>query len=130
MPPSDFRPPGGRVIASDTITTLRARGRRLTNLIRADGAIDEYDAARSLDLTAAMVDGLNALVDLLRQLIDRRDCCIVRGAIADPYRTTGVRRLLHPDAVSARAEIRPLIPRHLKRPRRWRSGAAQSTSIA
>ena len=49
----------------------------------------------------------------MRRLEHRWDCCIVRGAIADPTRVRGVRRLLHPDpATGDTPTLRDL-------PRRW-----------
>jgi hypothetical protein len=86
-----------RGLLGDGITVARARGRRLAKVIRADGAIAGYDSARSFDLTERTVDRLDSLARLLSQLADRRDCCVVRGGIADAHRTRGVRRLLHPD---------------------------------
>jgi hypothetical protein len=81
---------------SDTITIVRARRRRLAKLIRG-AEIVGYDAARTIDLSAVAIDGLAALGPLLTGLLRRPDCAVVRGAIADPARTRGVRRLLHPD---------------------------------
>ncbi len=43
------------------------------------------------------IDGLAAFEPLLSRLLRRPDCAVVRGAIADPTRKHGVRRLLHPD---------------------------------
>jgi hypothetical protein len=82
---------------SDMITILRAHGRRLAKLVRADGEIEGYDKARTVDLFEIDVADLDALEGLLRRLEHRRDCCVVRGAIADPSRVKGVRRLLYLD---------------------------------
>jgi hypothetical protein len=84
-------------VLGDTITIVRARHRRLAKLIRANGEIVGYDAARTIDLDAVAIDDLAALGRLLTRLLRRPDCAVVRGAITDPARTYGVRRLLYPD---------------------------------
>jgi hypothetical protein len=71
----------------DSITILRARGRRLAKLIGADGSITDYDSARLYDLAAVELSGLKALGLLLQRLAHRPDCCIVRDGIAGPRRT-------------------------------------------
>jgi hypothetical protein len=81
----------------DTITIVCAHHRRLAKLIRGDGEIVGYDAARTIDLDAVAIGDLGALRPLLTQLLRRPDCAVVRGGIADPARSRGVRRLLHPD---------------------------------
>jgi hypothetical protein len=101
------------IARGDTITVLRARGRRLAKLIRDDGTIDSYDSARLFDLVSLPVAGLNVLAQLLEILEQRPDCCIVRGAIAAPLRTRGVRRLLHFDPATGDA------PTLCEVPRRW-----------
>ncbi|MCK8784137.1 hypothetical protein M0638_07075 [Roseomonas sp. NAR14] len=93
------------------LTVVRARGRRLCKLIRRDGAAQGYDLAKTLDLHAATVPDLPALAELLRALAGRQDSAIVRGAIADPARTRGVRRLLHPDAATGEAPTLRDVPR-------------------
>jgi hypothetical protein len=82
---------------SDNITILRAHGRRLTKVIHADGTIDDYDKSRTVDLTQVRIDGLKGIEPLLHRLERHSDCCVVRGAIADPTRVLGVRRLLYRD---------------------------------
>jgi len=82
---------------SETITVLRACGRRLAKVVRSTGSFESYDRARTVDLTAVGIDGVDSLEALLCRLERRRDCCVVRGAIADRMRTRGVRRLLHRD---------------------------------
>lgn len=82
----------------DTIMIVRARRRRLAKLVRGGGIIEGYDSARTIDLDAVEIDGLAALGPLLSRLLRRPDCAVVRGTIADPARSRGVRRLLHPDA--------------------------------
>jgi hypothetical protein len=83
--------------APDTVTVLRAHGRRLAKTIRADGSIDGYDNVRTVDLFEFPVADLGGLGQLLNHLERRPDCCVVRGAIADANRTVGVRRLLYRD---------------------------------
>ena len=77
----------------DTLTVIRARGRRLAKLIRADGTVEGYDDAKHFDLFTVPVQDLAALHRLLRHLLPRADCAVVRGAIADPARVRRVRRL-------------------------------------
>ena len=82
---------------ADTITILRARGRRLCKTITADGGVRGYDSARTFDMFKLEVSSLDDLHAILADLAGQRDRCVVRGAIADPSRTRGVRRLLHAD---------------------------------
>jgi hypothetical protein len=84
--------------AIDTVTVLRARGRRLAKAIHRDGSVDGYDLARSFDFYEQPVDGLDGLDGLdalLQRLLPRVDLAIVRGAPADAARTRRVRRLIH-----------------------------------
>jgi hypothetical protein len=85
------------VIIADSLTVIRARGRRLAKLIRPDGTVEGYDDAKHFDLFAIPVADLNALSRLLRQLLHRPDCAVVRGTITDPARVRRVRRLAFPD---------------------------------
>ena len=78
-----------------TLTLARARGRRLCKTRHADGTVQDYDAAKLLDLHEVCVPDLPALAALLEKLLVRRDTCALRGAILDPERTRAVRRLLH-----------------------------------
>jgi hypothetical protein len=94
----------------DAITVLRARGRRLAKVIRRE-TVSDYDSPRLFDLTEIAVDGIDHLEEDLRRLLDQHDRCIVRGAIADPGRCRGVRRLLHADADDP--------PSLVDVPRRW-----------
>jgi hypothetical protein len=64
---------------------------------RADGACEGYSAAKRFNLSTVPLASLDDLRDLLQSLADRPRCAILRGAIADPARARGVRRLLHPD---------------------------------
>lgn len=82
---------------SDSVTILQARGRRLCKTIAADGSVRGYDSAKTFDLFERAVSSLADLHALLVDLAGQADRCIVRGAIADPSRTRGVRRLLHAD---------------------------------
>jgi hypothetical protein len=83
--------------ARDAITVLRARGRRLAKLICADGKVVGYDAARTFDLFEVPVVDLAAVRQLVLRLMQRPDCCIVRGVPVDPARSKGVRRLAYLD---------------------------------
>lgn len=103
----------GRGLLTDSVTVLRARGRRLAKAIRSDYTIDDYDSARLFDLFAVPVDGLDKHLKLLDALSNRSDCCVVRGAIADPANTRGVRRLVHPDNETGDE------PTLIDAPRRW-----------
>lgn len=79
------------------MTVARARGRRLCKMRHADGTTQDYDRAKHLDLSTVEAPDLDALHPLLLGLLNRPDTCALRGAIADPERVHGVRRLLHPD---------------------------------
>lgn len=52
-------------------------------------------------MTERTFAGLDELHALLCDLSARRDCCVVRGGIADPASVRGVRRLLHADGGDA-----------------------------
>jgi hypothetical protein len=82
------------------LTVIRAHGRRLSKLIRPDGAGESYDQVRTVDLHSTAAGDLRQLAALLHRLAQRPDCAVVRGVIADPRRTRGVRRLLHRDPES------------------------------
>ena len=51
---------------ADTITIVRAPGRRLAKLIRADHTAEPYDRTKTVDLLTAEVPGLDSLAALLR----------------------------------------------------------------
>jgi hypothetical protein len=87
-------------MSGDTITILRAQSRRLAKFFRTRGTVEVYDSAKTFDLAEVKVTDLDHLGRILRQLLDRADLCIVRGAIADPDRTSRVRRLYHPDVAT------------------------------
>jgi hypothetical protein len=95
--------PGADPLDPHALTLARTRGRRLCKLRHADGRVEDYDNARLYDLATAAAPDLAALAGLLCDLAGRRDTCALRGAVADPARTRGVRRLLHPDAATAEA---------------------------
>lgn len=86
--------------APETLTVLRARGRRLAKLLHPDGRAEGYDRARTFDVFALPVPDLDALGAKLAALLHRPDCCAVRGAPLDPARVERVRRLLHRDKSS------------------------------
>ncbi len=100
-------------MSPDTIIILRSRGRRLAKLIRADGTTQNYDDAKTFDLFAQPLRDLDALAALLARLLRRFDCMVVRGAIVDPARTSGVRRIVHPDHETGE------LPTLCEFPRRW-----------
>lgn len=96
---------------SDSITILRARGRRLAKLIRADGRIQAYDAAKTFDMATRAVADLASLGATLEILLRRPDCAVVRGAPIGPMQA--VRRRVHPDPETGEA------PTLRDTPRRW-----------
>lgn len=82
---------------SDTLTVLRARGRRLAKLLHADGRSIGYDRAKTFTMHTVAVADLDALAGWLARLLPRRDCCIIRGEPLDLTQTDPQRRLLYPD---------------------------------
>ncbi|MBP0445018.1 hypothetical protein J8J14_09520 [Roseomonas sp. SSH11] len=84
-------------MTADTLTILHAHRKRLAKRIRPDGEVDGYDSAFRHDMEERPVAALSDVAGVLTDLQHRTDCAIVRGAIADPSRTRGVRRLVHPD---------------------------------
>jgi hypothetical protein len=82
-------------------------------MIRSTGSFESYDRVRIVDLAAVEIDALDGLEALLCRLERRRDCCVVRGAIADRMRTRGVRRLLHRDRATGDE------PTLREEPQRW-----------
>ena len=84
-------------MSADTITVVRARGRRLAKRVRADGQIDAYDSARTYDMFTRSVRDLDDLAHILATLLPRPDCAVVRGHIIDPARSQRVRRTVHID---------------------------------
>jgi hypothetical protein len=84
-------------MTGDTITIVRARGRRLSKRFLLNGELQGYDSVRTYDLHQRPVAGLDALQAVLTTIQHHPDCAVVRGAIADPARTRRVRRLVHRD---------------------------------
>ena len=66
---------------ADTITCLRARGRRLAKLIAADGTVVPYDAAKTFDLHEHPVSDLGQLEEALRELLARPDLALADDAV-------------------------------------------------
>lgn len=93
------------------MTLARARGRRLCKMRHADGTTQDYDRAKHLDLSTVEAPNLDALHLLLLDLLTRPDTCALRGAIADPERVHGVRRLLYPDPKAGDAATLLDVPR-------------------
>ena len=92
----------------ESITILRARDRQLTEFIRADGSIVDYDSVRLFDLVSVQITDLEALTLLLRRLAFWPNCCVIRGMIADAGRTRGVRRLLRAEKAEVLAALAPV----------------------
>ena len=82
---------------ADTLTVLRARGRRLAKLVRPDGSTVSYDLARTVDAFAVPVPDMDTLHRLLARLLLRPDCCVIRAVPVAGDHATGVRRLIHAD---------------------------------
>ena len=79
-----------------TMTVLHAPGRRLAKRIRQSGTVDAYEGAKHFDIAEWPVSGLNELTDALAWLLPCPAYAVVRGAVANPARAAGVRRLVHP----------------------------------
>jgi len=98
---------------SDTFTIVRCRPPLLLAKRITAAKVQAYDRVKTIDLFVRRVDGLGELEERLRELAERRDCAVVRGAVADPARTTGVQRLLYADSKTG-------APASLKaQPRQW-----------
>jgi hypothetical protein len=93
------------------LTLARAPGQRLCKTRCADGRVEDYARAFRFDLDAVVAPDLAGLAGLLRDLATRRDTCVLRGAIADPARVRGGRRLLHPDPKTGEAATLVETPR-------------------
>lgn len=96
---------------TDAVTTIRACNRRLAKLVHFNGTVDGYDKARTFDLAEHPVGDLGALAALLGHLLPCWDAAVVRGAILDPQRARGVRRLLHADPETGDAPTLRDVPR-------------------
>lgn len=81
--------------APDVLTVLHAPGRRLAKRISQDGTVDGYEGAKHFNLTECRLSGLDELTEVLAWLLPRPAYAVVRGAVADPARVAGVRRLIH-----------------------------------
>ncbi len=82
---------------TDNITIIRSRYLRLAKKIYADGRIEAYDQAKTIDLFEEPVSDLLELGHLLERLLSKPSCAAVFGNIADQTRIRGVRRLAYPD---------------------------------
>ena len=93
---------------TDTITIVRARNRRLAKFIGAAGNVASYEGAKHFDAAGVPVRDLQHLATILRALLGRPDCAVIRGSPIGGDRVQGMRRLLHGGA--------PTIQRQ---PHRW-----------
>ncbi len=82
---------------TDTMTVIRSRHLRLAKKIHADGKIEAYDKAKTIDLFEVAVGDLDAIGALLKRLLPQPSCAVVFGGVADPKRTRRMRRLAYPD---------------------------------
>jgi hypothetical protein len=82
---------------SDTLTVARCRPPLVLTKRIGPGSVQPCDNAKRFDLFGRPIDGLGELEELLRVLLSRPDCAVVRGRIADPARVRSVRRLLYGD---------------------------------
>ena len=94
---------------TETLTIIRATGRRLAKLIPLEGEPLGYDLAKTLDLISHPVADLAALHRLLFQMAHRQDCAIIRADAID--RTHRVRRLLYDDPETGDAATLREVPR-------------------
>jgi len=79
----------------DSLTVLRSRSLRLAKRLHPDGRAEGYDRAKHLDGYTISVADLSGLLALLRRLLARPACCVVRGELVDAATAHGIRRLLH-----------------------------------
>jgi hypothetical protein len=82
---------------SDTITTLKSAGRRLTKLVKVDGEIVGYDEARTFTPDELDVASIGDLYEVLSEISADPYRCVVRGALVNCGATTPIRRLIHVD---------------------------------
>jgi hypothetical protein len=82
---------------NDSITILKARGRRLAKLIEAPERIVGYDDAKTFDATERPLASLDDLERLVRALLRRPDCCVVRGSLIGGPTRHRIRRLIYSD---------------------------------
>lgn len=88
---------GGAQRAAETLTVLHSPYLRLAKRLRQDGGADAYDTAKTLNAHTVSAADLAAVLALLRGLLPRPNCCVIRGALVDGNTACGIRRLLHPD---------------------------------
>jgi hypothetical protein len=101
------------MMTGDTMTIVRCRPPLLLAKRIMPGHVQACDRVKTVDLFVRAVDGLAELEERLRELLDRPDCAVVRGAPADPGRTRNVRRLVFGDPTTG-------APASLKaQPRLW-----------
>ena len=96
---------------SDTITILKARGRRLAKLIERPDRIIGYDSAKTFDATQRRLTGLADLERLVVILLRRPDCCVVRGGLIDGPTRQNIRRLIYVDPETGDAPTLRDVPR-------------------
>lgn len=97
----------------NAMTILHTPGRRLAKRISQSGIVSGYEGAKHFNLTERPLSGLDELAEALTWLLPRPAYAVVRGAVADPARVTGVRRLIHPCPHSGEQ------PTLQEAPRRW-----------
>lgn len=83
--------------ANDVLTVLHAPGRRLAKVLHQEGTVGGYDRTRVMNGYTVPVANLAGLLDLLRRLLRRPECCVIRGELLAGNRATGIRRLLYTD---------------------------------
>jgi hypothetical protein len=66
------------------ITILRAPGRRLTKLVTGDCIVD-YDRATAFEPAAVRIDDVDDIADLLANLADQTDRCVIRGVLKPEF---------------------------------------------
>lgn len=79
----------------NAVTILHTPGRRLAKRISQSGVVSGYEGAKHFNLTERPLSGLDELAEALTWLLPRPAYAVVRGAIANPARVVGVRRLIH-----------------------------------
>jgi len=98
---------------TDSLTVLRARGRRLAKLVHPGGRAEPYDSARRFDMHRMTVADLDALARVLARLLHRPDCCAIRGAPIGLDQAEPVRRLLYTCRKTGE------LPTVAEQPRQW-----------
>ena len=98
---------------AETMTCLRARGRCLAKTLRPDATWQGYDKARTFDVSAVPVAGLDDIAEALAVLLPQSDRCVIRGELIEGTSPVAVRRLLHLDKTTGE------LPTFREEPRRW-----------